>query len=130
MSRFSRNENGLTLVEMMVAMTILTIVFLSSMFVLIQSRQMAEESRFRLIAAGVAKTVLETVKNTPLANIATIDAQAVVAATALPFGTATLTTNPSPVGTAAVATVTVRVQWRGPKNRLSRLDMSTMRSKY
>lgn len=124
-----QNWKGLTLIEMMISLVVLSMVLLSGIFVLVQARQMGEDSRLRLLAANAAKSTLEAIENTPLANLATINTANYVPA-GLTNGTITITTNPSSVATATLATVTVRVQWRGPKNALRQIDVTTMRSSY
>lgn len=129
MKRSNRNQKGISLVEMVMSVTILSIAVLAGAYILLQARQMGEESRQRLVAANVAKTVLETVKNTALANVSAISTTGLVPAT-LPGGTISITTNPANVSGQSLATVTVRVQWTGPRNSTRTLDVSTQRSSY
>lgn len=132
-----KNERGLTLVEMMVSMVVLSLVVLGCVFVLVQARQMSEEARMRLLATTAAKSVLDLVKNTAVSSVnATTQTIGTTAASSfvpagLPNGTITFTTNPSPTtSTTTLATVTVRVQWTGSKNSTRTLNFTTMRSSY
>ena len=125
----TRNQKGLTLIEMMVSMVILSTVLLSSVFVLVQARQTSEEARTRLLATNAAKSVLDVIKNTALTSVSAINTTSYIPA-GLTNGAITITTNPANVTGLTVATVTVRVSWTGPKNATKQIDFTTMRSSY
>ncbi len=120
---------GLTLIELMISMAILVAVITSSYYVILVARQMSEESHQKVLAMNVARSVLEAIKDTPVQNLGTIPAGGFIPPD-LPQGTVTILTNPSPVGTAQIATVTVRVGWQGPRNMAKRLEVTTMRSRF
>ena len=127
--RAVKNEKGMTLIELMLSFVVLSIVLVSSFFVLTAAHQMSMESRTRLLALNAGRSVLEDIKNTALTNVSSINTSSYVPA-ALPSGAITITTNPANVSSSTVATVTVTVSWRGPRNRLLSLQLSTMRSIY
>ena len=125
------NEKGLTLIELMFSVLIMTLVLLSAFYVLSQAHYMSEESRNRLLALNAARTTLEAIKNTPLAGVPNI-ATAGFVPNDLPGGAIVIQTTPSPIGAATVATVTVTVSWVGVKSRAGdaarTLELTTMRS--
>ncbi len=122
-------ERGFTLVELLVSITIMTFVLLTSVKVLMEAQQMTQQARYRLLAVNAARSVIETIKDTPLNQVPAI-ATAAFVPQGLPAGTITIVTNPVNLAGVSVATVTVRVTWRNPKNTIGRLDVSTMRSRY
>ncbi len=124
-----KSEQGVTLIEFMFSIAILAIVVLSSFFILSSAKQMSENSRYRLMALNTARSTLEQIKNTPLANVGAIVTSSFVPA-ALPSGAVTITTNPAILTSSTIATVTVTVSWRGPRNRQESLQLTTMRSRY
>lgn len=125
-----RNERGLTIIEFMISLAVLSIVVLSAFYILTAARQMSEASRSRLLAINAARSAVEQIKNTPLANVGAISTAALIPSN-LPSGTMTITTNPSSgLSSATIATVTVTVNWRGSKNRQESLQVTTMRSRY
>lgn len=124
-----RNSKGMTLVELMFAAAVVSIALLSSVFVMLEARQISMEARQRLQAANAARSVLEAVKDTPLTSLSTINLSGYVPAS-LPSGAITLTTNPASLTSATLATVTVNVSWLGAKNRTQNLSVSTQRSRY
>jgi len=121
-----QQAKGFTLLEFVVSVGILAFVVLTAMRVLTEAQFMAMEARHRLSAANAARAVLETVKNTPLAALGTINTNNFVPAD-LPSGAIQLLTNPAALAGAQIATVTVRVTWRNPKNMPATLEISTMR---
>lgn len=123
------NEKGLTLIELMISFVVLSIVLIGAFQVLTAAHQMSMESRSRLLALNAGRTVLEEIKNTGLTNVTGINTAQYVPAE-LSNGAIAITTNPANLSGAAVATVTVTVSWRGPRNRLLSLQLSTMRSAY
>lgn len=123
------SQKGFTLVELLVSITIMVLVLLGSVQILGEAQQMTQQARYRLLAAGAARSVLETIKDTPLNQVRNISTAAFVPA-GLPDGAITIVTNPSVVTNVNVATVTVRVTWRSPKNLQANLQVSTMRSRY
>lgn len=123
------SERGLTLIEFMISIALMALVAVSSFYILTAARQMSESSRSRLLAANAARSALEQIKNTALANVTSISTASLIPS-ALPSGSMTITTNPSSIGTSKIATVTVTLNWRGARNRLEQLQVSTMRSVY
>lgn len=119
-------RKGFTLLEFVISVGLLAFVVLTSMKVLTEAHFMAQEARHRLLAANAARAVLETVKNTPLANVGAINTAQFVPAD-LPAGAIAIQTNPANLAGAQIATVTVRVTWRNPKNIPATLRISTMR---
>lgn len=119
------HEQGLTLMEMIMSLTILSVGVLAALFVMITARQMAEDARFKLMAVNAAKSVLEVVKDTPMASVAAID-ETDYAPAGLPDAVITILTN----GASPLITVTVRVEWTGSKGRARQIEVSTMRSAY
>ena len=71
-SKKMRNQKGMTLIEMMVSMLVLSIVLLSCIFVLVQARQASEDARMSLLATNAAKSVLDVIKNTSLSSVGAI----------------------------------------------------------
>lgn len=124
-----RKELGLTLIEFLISMGILGVVMGTSFYVLTLSNQMSQDSRERWLALNAARSVLEVIKDTAVQNVPAIDTMSFIPA-GLPNGTVSLLTNPSPVGTAQIATVAVRVNWTGTKNRMKTLEITTMRSRF
>lgn len=124
-----RNEKGFTLVELLVSITIMVLVLLTSVKILAEAQQMTQQARYRLLAANTARSVIETIKDTPLNLVSSINGAAFVPQ-GLPAGTVTIVTNPANVSAVNVATVTVRVTWRNPKNLQGNIQISTMRSRF
>ncbi len=124
-----REQAGFTLIELMISTFILVIVMGSAMYALNQAQMMTAESRSRLLAMNAARSTLETIKNTALVNVTGINTASLIPA-GLPNGTVTIATNPASLAGVTVATVTVTVNWRGPKNMNRSLQISTMRSIY
>ncbi len=125
----SNPGKGFTLIELALSLFILTLIAVSSAFVLISTRQLSEGSRGKLLASNAAHSALETIKNTALASVSGINTSSFIPAS-LPSGAMTITTNPVDVTGQQIATVTVAVTWRGPKNRLETLEVTTMRSRF
>ena len=132
-----RNIKGFTLVEMLFAFALFGIVATSSAYLLLASKQLSNESRQRMFAINAARSVLETVKQTPLANVGNINTAAFLPTDAngqtsqeLPSGNITITTNPANLAGATLATVTITVRWMGPRNMPKAFQVSTMRSSY
>lgn len=119
----------MTLIELMVSVAIASIAILSTMYVMLEARQLSMEARQRLLAANAARSVLEVVKDTALTSVSSISTTAYVPST-LPSGAITITTNPSNVTGVTIATVTVNVSWKGAKNRTQNLAITTQRSMY
>ncbi len=126
-----KGNKGFTLIEILVSIGILAILMGTSVAVLIGARQLSEDSRGRFLAMDAGRSVLETVKGTPLTQLGTIAPAGFVPAE-LKNGSIVITTS-SATGNLAVdpiATVTVTVTWTGPQNRTRTLQLTTMRSKY
>ena len=122
-------EKGMALLELMLSAAIMTVVLLSCYFVLISAHHMSQESRSRLLALNAARSTLEAIKTTALVNVPAINTQGFISAD-LPGGAIAITTNPANLAGVTVATVTVTVSWRGPKNIPKTLQFTTMRSIY
>ena len=127
--RLTHHEKGLTLIELMFSFGLFGLVVASSFFALIVAHQVSEDSRSRLLALNAARTTLEVIKDTPLANVPSMSTAGLVPAD-LPLGAISITTNPTLVTTASIATVTVTVTWTGSKNMPRQLEVTTMRSAY
>lgn len=129
MRRLTYHEKGLTLIELMFSFGLFGLVVASSFFSLIVAHQMSEDSRSKLLALNAARTTLEVIKDTPLANVPSMNTTGFVPAD-LPSGAISITTNPASVTTASIATITVTVTWAGSKNMPRQLEVTTMRSAY
>ena len=125
-----RNQQGLTLVELLFAAAVVSIAMLSSAFMILQGRQMALDARTKLLAVNAARSVLELVKDTPLTSVSGLSTTSYIPSS-LPSGAIAITTNPSPiVSSTTIATVTVTVTWKGSRNRTQTLAITTQRSAY
>ncbi len=122
-------QKGITLIEVLFSFGLMTLVLLSSFYVLTAAHHMSEESRSRLLALNAARTTLETIKNTPLANVPGMNTANFIPQS-LPSGAINIRTNPANLAGVAVATVTVTVSWLGPKNMPRSLQVTTMRSQF
>lgn len=124
------NAKGFTLIELMIAVSILVITLGASLQVLQNAQTMSQESRERFYAANAGRSVIEAIKNTSLVNVPNISTPQYVPS-GLSGGTITIATNPSPVtASTTVATVTITVNWTSSKNRARSMTFTTMRSKY
>ena len=130
-ARVNTYARGLTLIELLFSLGIFAVVFLTSMYVLLISQKVSEESRGRLLAMNTARSVLETVKSTSLANVPNINVASFVPS-GLPGGAITITTSSATgnLNVDPIATVTINVSWKGPKNMTKNLQLTTMRSRY
>ena len=124
-----KSQKGLTLVEMMISICILTTVLGFSMYLIHTAHELSKDSRDRLLALHAARSTLETVKNTALSGVQAINTTAFVP-NGLKNGAVAIATNPANLTGATIATVTVTVSWTGSRNRARTLQMSTMRSVY
>lgn len=125
-----RNANrGFTLIELMMSMGLIALVLLASFYALMQAHYLSVESRSRLLALNAARSTIEAVKTTSLTAVPSMATAGYIPAD-LPNGAITIATNPSVLTNVSLATVTVTVTWRGPKNALRSLQLSTMRSRY
>lgn len=123
------SQRGFTLVELLVSAFVLVVVVGSAIFALRQAQMMATESRLRLLAIHAGRSTIETIKNTALSSVSSISTASLVPAD-LTNGSITIATNPANVTGVTIATVTVTVNWTGPKNMARSLQISTMRSVY
>ena len=135
-------KKGFTLMELAISLAIFSMVLVSSIFVLTSAHQLSTQSRERLLALTAARSVLETIKNTPLANVDNIPQAQLNALVPTANGVMLLRqvgatpviqvlTNPAALTAATdLATVTVRVTWSGPKNITQVLELTTMRSRF
>lgn len=122
-------ETGFTLLELMVSLAILGFVLLGSLRIIAESHQMTQEARYRLLAGNAVRSILEEIKDTPLGQVNNLNPDVFVPGD-LPNGDATIITNPANVSGVQLATVTVRITWRNPKNLPGLLEVSTMRSRF
>jgi Tfp pilus assembly protein PilV len=122
-------EKGVLLIEVLLAFLLLSIVVISSGGLLIKTAQMSEDNRGRLLALQAAQSALETIKDTPLTSLATIDTTSFVSAY-LKNGAVTIQTNPAIDANTQITTITVTVSWQGAMNRSQQLQVSTMRSRF
>lgn len=122
-------QRGFTLIELMISAFILVTVCGSAVYALTQAQAMSIENRQRLLAMHAARSTLETIKNTPLQNLGSISTSSLVP-TGLTNGSITIATNPANLTGVTIATVTVTVSYRGAKNMVRSLQVSTMRSLY
>ncbi len=124
-----RSRKGMTLVEVLAALTILLPTLLAALYVLVVAQNMSQESRDRLLALNAARSTLETIKDTALTSVPNINTTSFIPAN-LKNGAISITTNPTNLGGQTLATVTITVNWLGPKNRARSLQVTTMRSRY
>lgn len=124
-----KSQKGLTLIEMMISMVILTTVLGFSMYLIHSAHELSKDSRERLLALHAARSTLETIKNTALTSVSGISTTTFVPAN-LKNGAIAIATNPANVSAVSIATVTVTVSWTGARNRARSLQLSTMRSAY
>lgn len=131
MKRMKRiiDQKGVLLLEILFAFCILGFVVVSSGGLLIKTAQMSEDNKGRLLALQTAQSVLETIKDTALTNVANISTATLIPA-GLNHGAVTIQTNPENVTGVDLATVTVTVSWRGSMNRTQQLQISTMKSRF
>ena len=122
-------ERGFTFLELIFSLGVMAIVLLSCIFAMTEAHNLSNEARNRLLAMNAARSTLETIKNTALTNVTGINTASLVP-TDLPLGSIAITTNPANLAGASIATVTVTVNWRGPKNMPKNLQVTTMRSIY
>lgn len=123
------NSKGVTLLEMLFSFAILGLAVIATAGLLIHSKHLSEDSRFRLVALNAARSTLEAVKETPLQGIPAININALIPAD-LPNGTITLTANPVVTAATQISTITITVGWNGSKNRARQLEITTMRSRF
>lgn len=124
-----RNEKGVLLMEVLFAFLLLALVAISAGGLLIKTAQMSEDNRGRLLALQSAQSALETIKDTPLTSLATINTASFVPAY-LKNGALTIQTNPVIGANTQLATITVTVSWSGAANRPQQLQISTMKSRF
>lgn len=123
------NQGGFTLIEVMFSVAILALVLLAAFSALTEAHKMSQESRYRLIATNAARSVLETVKETPLALVGVINTNNFIP-TDLPNGAIAITTNPANLTGVQLATITVSITWTNPKGLPGVLEFTTMRSRF
>jgi len=123
------NERGFTLLELLVSVGLMVLVLGGSFSVLIEANQMTQQARCRLLAANAARSVLETVKDTPLNQIPNINTVQFRPAD-LPNSNIVIITNPANLAASQLATVTVRVTWTNPKGLAGNFEVTTMRSRF
>lgn len=122
-------NRGFTLLEFLFSLGIFTILLTFSLYALGEGHRLSQVSRQRLKALSAVRSTLETVKNTSLTAVSSIDTSAFAAT--LPSGSITISTNPNPItGSTQIATITVRATWTGPKNISYKLDATTMKSRF
>lgn len=124
-----KNKQGVLILEMLFAFSLLSIVTISAGGLLIKTAQMSADNKGRILALQAAQSALETIKDTPLTSITRINTASFVP-TGLNQGTVTIQTNPTIGSSTQIATITVTVSWRGSLNRLQQLQVSTMKSRF
>lgn len=125
----NKKERGFTLLELLMSIGIMVLVLLGSFSILIEANQMTQQARYRLLAANAARSVLETVKDTPLNQVPNMNTVTFRPAD-LPNANIVITTNPANLAGVTLATVTVRVTWTAPKGLTGNFEVSTMRSRF
>ena len=129
----SNGEKGFTLMEVLISLGIFAAVLVLSVYILTSAHQLSAQSRERLLALSAARSTVEAIKNTPLANLGTINTDRFVPQE-LRNGRIILNFNPTNLATANLVTVTVSVRWWSYKNTTAqpdrRLDITTMRSQF
>ncbi len=123
------SKKGLSLIEIVISLAILLPSLLVCIFVLTNAQHMSQEARNRLLALNTARSVIETIKDTPLQNITAINTAGLIPAE-LRNGAVVIATNPANLINAQIATVTVTVTWTGVKNMPRAFRITTMRSRY
>jgi Tfp pilus assembly protein PilX len=127
--RVFKNESGVLLTEILFAFFLLSLVAVSAGGLLIKTAQMSEDNRGRILALQAAQSALETIKDTDLTSLATIDTTAFIPAY-LKNGTLTIQTNPAIGANTQIAVITVTVSWQGAAKRPQQLQLSTMKSRF
>ncbi len=122
-------QKGMSLVEVLFSFGLFALVALATFYVLVTAHQLSEDARQKLWAMNAARSTLEAIKDTTLTSVPTIPTAALVPPE-LRNGTITIVTNPTNLSGVQFATVTVRVQWTGSRNRQRLLQISTMKSRY
>jgi Tfp pilus assembly protein PilV len=124
------DKKGVLLAEVLFAFLLLALVVISSGGLLIKTAQMSEDNKSRILALQAAQSALETIKDTSLTSLATINTASFVPAY-LKNGAMTVQTNPATITTnTQIATITVTISWQGAMNRTQRLEVSTMKSRF
>ncbi len=124
-----KGQKGFTMIELIISVFILVIAVGSAVYALTYAQYMTVESRQRILALHAARTALETIKNTGLTNVPSLNTTGMVPAD-LKNGAMVITTNPANLAGATVATVTVTVNWTGARNMARTMRVSTQRSIY
>lgn len=124
-----RNNRGVLLLELLLGFFLLAFVVVSAAGLLIKTAQMAEDNKGRLLALQAAQSALETIKDTPLTSISSINTADLIP-TGLKQGTLAIQTNPVIGTNTQIATITVTVSWNGTGNRAQQLLVSTMKSRF
>jgi Tfp pilus assembly protein PilV len=124
-----RNERGVLLIEVLIAFFLLSLVMISTGGLLIKTAQMSEDNRGRLLALQAAQSALETIKDTSLTSLGTIDTTTFIPSY-LKNGALAIQTNPAVDANTQIATITVTVSWQGAMNRPQELQVSTMKSRF
>lgn len=148
-----RGKEGFTLIEVGLSLIIFTVSLLSALYVLSEAHKMSQLSRDRLLALSAARSTLELIKNTPLANIdgitqAQLDAlvptvdgtqNTAMLLTAVPRNPIIALAWDDPAqggtmenldGTTTQATITITIRWLGPKNMPYSFVVTTVRSRF
>jgi len=124
-----RNDRGVLLLELLLGFFLLAFVVVSAAGLLIKTAQMAEDNKGRLLALQAAQSALETIKDTPLTSISSINTTDLIP-TGLKQGALAIRTNPAIGTNTQIATITITVSWNGAGNRAQQLLVSTMKSRF
>jgi Tfp pilus assembly protein PilV len=126
-----KNQQGMTLIEVLFSFGLLAIFALTSLRLITMSQQLTVDTQSKLIAIGAARSVMEMIKTNPLSEVDTLSTSGYLPAD-LPGGSIQIVTSPSgaALDTAEIATVTVAVSWVGSKGRALSTSLSILKSAY
>ena len=126
-----KNQQGMTLIEVLFSFGLLAIFALTSLRLITMSQQLTVDTQSKLIAIGAARSVMEMIKTNPLSEVDTLSTSGYLPAD-LPGGSIQIVTSPSgaALDTAEIAAVTVAVSWVGSKGRALSTSLSILKSAY
>lgn len=124
-----RCSRGMTMLEVLFSFAILAVVSLTGVRLVTTSQMLTQDTQLKLIALGAARSVMEVVRTTPLADVSAISTSGYIP-TDLPNATIAISTSPANLSAADIGTITIRVTWRGSQNRTRTLDITTVKTRY
>lgn len=124
-----RCRAGMTMLEILISFGILAIVSLSGIRLVTGSQMLTQDTQLKLLAVGAARSVMEVVRTTPLTDVPSVSTVAYVPAD-LPSAAIAISTSPVSLTGVDIATITIRVTWRGSQNRVRTLDLTTIKTRY